>query len=72
MGTDKNTVKISHNGVDYIAFKDSIFAEEVKENSSKKLNIISRFKLNTWAGKTTVQCIIEDYEFVESEDRFSF
>ena len=72
MGTDKSTVKISYNGIDYIAFKNDNFAEEVKENSNKKINIISRFKLNTWAGKTTVQCIIEDYEFVESEDRFSF
>lgn len=73
MGQNKDSTKISYNGVDYVRFKDEVFAFDVKENEGGKMNVFGRLNLNTFAGKTSVQLFIDDYEFVEkSDNRFEF
>lgn len=54
MGTNKDSIKISFNGIDYIKFKDLDFIDEVMNNRLKLLTIYGRANLNTFAGRTTV------------------
>ena len=75
MGANKDSVKISYNEIDYIMFKNENFIFELNEAVTKgmKMNILGRFNINTFGGKTTVQCFIEDYSFsVLEKDRYSF
>lgn len=73
MGQSKDSTKISYNGIDYVRFKDEVFAFDVKENEGEKMNVFGRLNLNNFAGKTSVQLFIDDYEFVEkNDDRFEF
>lgn len=73
MGQSKDSTKISYNGIDYVRFKDEVFAFDVKENEGGKMNVFGRLNLNTFAGKTSVQLFIDDYELVEkNDDRFEF
>lgn len=72
MGANKDSIKISYNNVDYVKFKDLDFIEEVMNNRMKKLNIYGRINLNTFNGKTTVQCLISDYEFAEDLHKYDF
>lgn len=67
MGTNKDSIKISYNNIDYIKFKDLNFVEEVFNNRNKLLTIYGRANLNTFNNKTTVQCFIDDYEFEDAE-----
>lgn len=68
MGTNKDTIKIHHNGIDYIRFKDSAFADAIAFGTSGFINIVGRAKLNDFRGKVSIQVQVEDYEFT-AEDR---
>lgn len=72
MGTGKDSVKISFNDVDYIRFKDLDFIEKINTFKTRKLIIYARANLNTFAGHTSVQCFIDDYDFEVDNDRYSF
>ena len=72
MGANKDSVKISYNGVDYVRFKDEDFAFLVNENRTKKLNVYGRGNINTFMNKTSIQIFIDDYEFVEDEHKYDF
>jgi len=72
MGANKDSIKISFNNVDYVHFKDLNFIEEVFKNRTKLLNVYGRANLNTFAGRTTVQIFIDDYEFVNDPHRYEF
>ena len=72
MGTNKDSIKISFNGIDYIKFKDLDFIDEVMNNRLKLLTIYGRANLNTFAGRTTVQMFIDDYDFEEDNSKYEF
>lgn len=72
MGTNKDSIKISYNGIDYIKFKDLDFIEKISQNRTKKLTVYGRASLNEWMGKTTVQCLISDYELCEDDSKYDF
>ena len=72
MGTNKDSMKISYNDIDYVRFKDLNFVDEVMNNRTKKLNVYGRGNINTFNGKTSIQIFIDDYEFVEDESRYDF
>lgn len=72
MGANKDSMKISYNGIDYVHFKDLNFVEEVSANRTKTLTVYGRANLNTFAGKTSVQFFIDDYEFVNDESKYEF
>ena len=72
MGTNKDSIKISYNGIDYVKFKDTDFIEEVMENRTKKLTVYGRANLNEWMGKKSVQVFITDYELMEDTSKYDF
>ena len=72
MGTNKDSIKISYNGIDYVKFKDTAFIEEVMNNRTKKLTVYGRANLNVWMGKKSVQIFITDYELVEDSSKYDF
>lgn len=72
MGTDKSSIKISQNGIDYVKFKDTKFIEEVLNNRNATLTVKGKINLNEWGGRTTVQCFIDDYELKEDKSKYDF
>jgi len=72
MGANKDSMKISYNDVDYIRFKDSDFVAQVLDNRMKRLTVYGRANLNTFAGRTTVQVFIDDYELVDYVDEHKY
>ena len=72
MGTNKDSIKIAYNGIDYVKFKDTGFIEEVMNNRTKKLTVYGRANLNEWMGKKSVQVFITDYELVEDNSKYDF
>lgn len=72
MGANKDSMKISFNGVDYIRFKDLEFVEQVVKNRLKLLTVYGRANLNTFAGRTTIQIFIDDYDFEEDNSKYEF
>lgn len=72
MGANKDSMKISYNGIDYVKFKDETFVEKVMNNRTKKLTVYGRPSLNEWMGKTSIQCLISDYELCEDDSKYDF
>ena len=72
MGANKDSMKISYNGIDYVHFKDLDFVEEITNNRAKLLNAYCRLNLNSWMGRESVQCLIDDYELVEDSHKYDF
>ena len=72
MGANKDSTKISYNGVDYVRFKDNDFAAEILDDRTRLLTVYGRANLNTWGGRTTVQVFIDDYDFTEDSHKYDF
>ena len=72
MGTSKDSMKISYNGIDYVKFKDTNFVEEIQNNRTKKLTVYGRANLNSWMGKQSIQVFISDYELIEDTSKYDF
>jgi single-stranded-DNA-specific exonuclease len=72
MGTNKDSMKISYNGIDYVKFKDADFVEEITNNRAKTITVYGRPNLNEWMGKKSVQVFITDYELVEDSSKYDF
>ena len=72
MGANKDSMKISYNGIDYVKFKDLDFVEKITKNRAKKLTVYGRANLNEWMGKKSVQVFITDYELVEDPSKYDF
>ena len=72
MGANKDSMKISYNGIDYVRFKDLNFVEEVHANRTKTLTVFGRANINTFNGRTSVQLFIDDYEFEDNDDKYEF
>ena len=72
MGTNKDSMKISYNGIDYVRFKDTDFVEKITNNRAKKLTVYGRANLNEWMGKKSVQIFITDYELKEDSSKYDF
>ena len=72
MGANKDSMKISYNGIDYVKFKDEDFVEKITNNRAKKLTVYGRPNLNEWMGKKSIQVFITDYELVEDNSKYDF
>ena len=72
MGANKDSMKISYNGVDYVRFKDEDFVEAVMSNRTKKLTVFGRANLNSYMGRTSLQLFIDDYELKDDEHKYDF
>ena len=62
MGKNKDTVKITKNGVAYMKFFAKDMIEELNQYDEVKMEIVGKANLNTWMGRTTPQIFIENYE----------
>ncbi len=68
MGRNEDTIKISHNGIDYMFFKasdDTIEKIKPQENTTKKLQIVGRAKLNYWNRNVAYQIVVKDFVVTE-------
>ena len=72
MGANKDSMKISYNGVDYVRFKDMDFVDAIMNNRTNLLAVYGRANLNTFAGRTSIQIFIDDYELIKDEKRYEF
>lgn len=72
MGPNKDSMKISYNGIDYVKFKDEDFVAEVQQNRAKMLTVYGRVNLNVWMGTKSVQVFITDYELKEDDSKYDF
>ena len=72
MGANKDSMKISCNGIDYVRFKDMDFVDTVMNNRMDKLTVYGRANLNTFAGRTSIQVFIDDYELLKDENKYDF
>ena len=72
MGANRDSMKISYNGIDYVKFKDTNFIGEVMSNRMKTLTIYGRVNLNEWMGNKSVQVFIDDYELIADEHKYDF
>ena len=68
MGANKDSMKINFNNIDYVRFKDATFTEEVFSNRMKTLTVYGRINLNTFAGRTTTQVFIDDYDLDDAQE----
>lgn len=66
MGADSSSLKLSHDGVDFVAFKckDLITQLQAKENGH--ITIVGRPQINEWMGRKSVQIIIDDVEVFDT------
>lgn len=72
MGAEKDSMRVTYNDINYVKFKDKNFVEKILSNRTKKLTVYGRPSLNEWMGKTTVQCVILDYELSEDKSKYDF
>ncbi|MBO6262435.1 MAG: hypothetical protein J6N95_07535 [Bacilli bacterium] len=72
MGTNKDSLRITYNGIDYIRFKDAEFVEKIMNSQNKLLTIYFKANINNWGGRTTVQGFINDYELGYDKSRYEF
>ena len=72
MGANKDCLKVSYNGIDYVKFKDISFIEEVMSNRMKKLTVYGKLNLNEYMGRVSVQMFIDDYELKDDTHKYDF
>ena len=72
MGENKDCVKISYNGIDYVKFKNTDFIDDLRAHRLQLLNVYGRATLNTYMGRTSLQIAIEDYELVDDQSKYDF
>ena len=70
IGSNKDTVKFTACGIDFLKFKDAAFAEKLKSMKEIKITILGRANINNFMGNISPQMFIEDYELVDSYYEF--
>lgn len=66
MGANKDTLKITHNGVAYMKFHAADMIERLNKCNEIKINLVGRANLNEWQGTITPQIFIENYEIIDA------
>ena len=64
MGKNKDTVKITYNGIAYMKFHAKEFIEEMGGKDEINLEVIGRANLNRWGGLETPQIFIDSYSLI--------
>ena len=60
MGANGDSVKIKHDGVDFVIFKNPEVARKLQEVSSGHIQIVGSPSLNEWMGRQSIQIMIDD------------
>ena len=72
MGANKDSMKISYNGIDYVRFKDQDFVDAITKNRTSLLTVYGRANLNEWMGNVSLQFFIDDYELKIDASKYEF
>lgn len=70
MGKNKDSVKISTDGIAFVRFKDEDFVEKVQKYNTGLLTVYGKTNLNEYIGEYTPQIIIEDYDISNARAMF--
>ncbi len=70
MGENKDSVKWTLNGVEYVKFKDADFVDTLQQYGLFNITVYGKFAKNVWQGKTSPQLIIEDFNVEDASDEF--
>lgn len=68
MGADASSLKISQDGVDFVAFKCKDLIHQMRAQGQGHVTIVGRPQLNEWNGRTTIQIMIDDIELFQLAD----
>ena len=60
MGANGDSVKIKHDGVDFVIFKNPEIARKLQEVSNGHIQIVGSPSLNEWMGRQSIQIMIDD------------
>lgn len=71
MGKDFSSVKIKHDGIDFVVFKDSDLAAQLT-NRDGHISCVGRPEINEWMGRTNLQIMIESVEVTDSQSKDLF
>lgn len=70
MGADKSSVKWKNKNVEFVRFKDTDFIDELMQYDRCEITIYGTLAANEWAGTTTAQVKIEDWDIYDTSDEF--
>ena len=70
MGANQDSLKITYNGIDFVAFKCGDIIAQLQEKESGHISIVGRAQLNEWNGRRTIQIMIDDIE-INAENTIS-
>ena len=62
MGATGDSIKIKHDGVDFVIFKNPEVARKLQEVSSGHIQIVGSPSLNEWMGRQSIQIMIDDID----------
>lgn len=66
MGSNRDTLKININGIDYIKFFATDLIDELTaKNEPVKIELVCKANINEWMGRKTPQMLIESYEIIQ-------
>ena len=66
IGTNRDTVKFTKNGITYIKFKANELIGELSGMKDIIMKIVGRCNINEWNGIKNPQIIIDDYEIIDN------
>ena len=66
IGTNRDTVKFTKNGIIYIKFKANELIDELSGMKDIIMKIVGRCNINEWNGIKNPQIIIDDYEIIDN------
>ena len=72
MGANKDCLRISYDGINYVKFKDLDFVNDVLNNRMKTLTIYGKASVNVYNGVSSIQVSIKDYELVNDDHKYDF
>lgn len=65
IGKNKDTLKISKNGITYIKFFAKDLINEISKYNKMQLTIVGTANVNEWMGNITPQILIKDIDIKE-------
>lgn len=65
IGKNKDTLKISKNGITYIKFFAKDLINEISKYNEMQLTIVGTANVNEWMGNVTPQILIKDIDIKE-------
>ena len=62
MGANSDSIKIKHDGVDFVMFKNPEVARKLQEISGGHIQVVGSPSLNEWMGRQSIQIMMDDVE----------